>query len=600
MTDVDSNLTLVRDVSDLDSSQTPLQDMSDALMSNAKYHTSDGSIAWHGGANPFFSFLGDGHRIHDWLDALIADVDLIGHAFLAMEESSVPPPPKPRLLQGFQALRQALARMSAVYAGVKNLQWDVELCESAWKSQNGLGGLFYLLPNNQRLNISVHLRRSMGMQTVKKWALTDSQISHLQAELANHAQAIMARLCEIRLCACRSGHTSTAANETCCRGVQESTDSVSAGLSFTRQSAVVGDPRTNGVVDNGSLSICTVPSLTTETTAESLRLSHTNDAEERPTHDLGSQYSEYGNDRDTDRSKSKIIHALLRDSWLRASHELDFHDSDLQHLGPELQVPESTASTRPEVETANVWSFDEFPQLASSINPAGGSCSWRLRAGCNRDTHTTAHNLETQTVGLSYATNRWFKSHEDPWNCLRMPTRSFSRDVLHGTSSSGQVEPRLGNVRLHSRATTSSHNELGHNPKSPTPSKDCSLSHLFANLNLRGDGNLEHLAIGIVDLANGSKETSTLPVGSHESSKRSEDVPGKRKSKGPGRNGTNSGNSSCGDDDPSEPPRKQRNRRNHPPYFEGYLECLYYDIPTHDTCSKAFRDMALVKWVSKS
>lgn len=568
-------------------------------MSNAKYHTSDGGIAWHGGANPFFSFLGDGYRIHGWLDALIADVDLIGHAFLAIEESNVPPPPKPRFLQGFQALRQALARMSAVYAGVKNLQWDVKLCESAWESQNSLEGLFYLLPNNQRLNISAHLRGNMGMQAVKKWALADSQISHLQAELANHAQVIMARLCEIGLCACRSGHISTAANETCRRGVQESTGSVSAGLSFTRQSAVVGDPRANGVVDNGSLSIYTAPSLTTETTAESLRLSHTNDAKERPTHDLDSQYSEYENDRDTDCPKSEIIHAPLRDSRSGASHELDFCDSDLRHLGPELQVSESTASTRLEVETANVWSLDEFPQLASLINPAGGSCSWRLCAGCNRDTHTTAHTLESQTVGLSYATDRWFKSHEEPWGCLRMPARSFLRDALHGTSSSGKVEPRLGNVRLHSRAITVSHNEPGRDPRSPTPSKDCSLAHLFANLNLRGDGNREHLAIGIMGLANGSEETSTLPVGSHESSKKSEDLLGKRKSKGPGRNGANSGSSSCGEDDPSEPPRKQRNRRSHPPYFEGYMECLYQDMPTHDTCSKAFRNMTLLKWVSK-
>jgi hypothetical protein len=49
-------------------------------------------------------------------------------------------------------------------------------------------------------------------------------------------------------------------------------------------------------------------------------------------------------------------------------------------------------------------------------------------------------------------------------------------------------------------------------------------------------------------------------------------------------------------DDPSEPPRKQRS---HPPYFEGYMECLYRDMPTHGTCSMAFQNMTLLKRVSK-
>lgn len=127
VTDVDSSLTLVQDASDLDSNQTPLQDMSDALMSNTKYHTSDRSISWHGGANPFSSFLKDGYRTHDWLEALIADVDLIGDAFLLWKSPASCRRPNPGYFRGFQALSQALARISAVYTGVKSLQWDVEL-----------------------------------------------------------------------------------------------------------------------------------------------------------------------------------------------------------------------------------------------------------------------------------------------------------------------------------------------------------------------------------------------------------------------------------------------------------------------------------------
>jgi hypothetical protein len=595
--DVGSSLTLVQDVSDLDYSQAPLRDMSDTLMSNAKYYTNDGSILSHGGVNPFSSLTGDGYLIHDWLKALIADVDLIGHAFLAIEEPSDPPPTKSKFLPGFQALSQALAHTSAVYAGVKRLQWDEELCSSAWKSQDSLGELFHLLPNNQRFQISGNLRGHIEKQTVRNWALEDNPIGHLQAELANHAQVIMARLRETGPCACRSGRVSTAANETCCRGVQESIGSVNAGLSFTRQSAVVADPRANGGADNGSLSIYTVPSLTTETTAKYLSLSNTNDAKERPAHDLDSQYSEYENDRDTDCPKSEITYAPSRDSRPDASHASDPRDPYLQHLGPELQVPGSTASTRPEAEIANVLSFDEFPQLASLINSAGRSCSWQPCAGCNQGTHTTAYGLETQTAGLSYAIDRWFKSHEEPWNCLRMPTRGFLRDILHGTSSSRKVEPQLGNVRLYNRVTTASHNELDPSPRSPTPPKDCSLAHLFANLNLQGDGNREHLAIGILDLANGSEETSKPPVGSHESSKKSKDMPGKRKSQG--RNRTNRGSGSCGEDDPRRPPRKQRKRRIHPPYFAGYLKCLYRDMPTHGTCSMAFRYIYPLKRVSR-
>jgi hypothetical protein len=46
-------------------------------------------------------------------------------------------------------------------------------------------------------------------------------------------------------------------------------------------------------------------------------------------------------------------------------------------------------------------------------------------------------------------------------------------------------------------------------------------------------------------------------------------------------------------DDPSEPPRK------HPPYFEGYMKCLYQDMPTHGTCSMAFQNITQLKRVSK-
>jgi hypothetical protein len=178
-----------------------------------------------------------------------------------------------------------------------------------------------------------------------------------------------------------------------------------------------------------------------------------------------------------------------------------------------------------------------------------------------------------------------------------MPTRGFLRDVLHGTRSSRKVEPRLGNMRLHNRATMAAHNELDPSPRSPTPPKDCSLVHLFANLNLQSDGNPEHLAIGILELAGGSEETSKPPVGSHESSKKSEDMPGKRKSQG--RNGANRGSGSRGEDDPRRPPRKQRNRRIHPPYFEGYVRCLYDDIPMHGTCSMAFWNISQLKGVSR-
>ena len=619
---------------DLHLNQTVIQDTPGAIGPELKCHGNDEAIAYRARVQTYSSHLSDGYRIHLWLKKLIKDVEIVRHAFIATEEDRTNESPTSSIVADLQALKKALTRMWAVYADVDRFQWDDAMCASMWDSQDTLVELLRLLPKSQQKQVSQHLLAKVGKhQGLSK----DIDTHRSRTSLGSHARTIKARLDELNLCACVSNRHSTTHNGISCCGLCDPSSSVSGVIAYSKQRAEVVYQRKNAETDNESVTICTAPSLTSETTMGSALLFRTTTNENQvmgPSEPSGSLLTcsskaqsaalpdpyvvpskfpivqtldhittshsgEYCNTSDTGSSLSKATGAFPRQSRPGFPRDLGFCESSQYRMecGPCFQRDNDYGT--PQEEIADLPSPHESLRLESLFTPVVRSSSRKICRDGIQETCAASQSVECQTYGHSYATERWFKSHEEPWSSLRVLARSFLRDRLHGPWSSSHAESRQLHIQLTGGPCASPQNGTPPAPLSPTCPEHVPLVDLFEKLDMQGDYKSRRTTIGAVTFANTPGEASTPPDRSHESKEKSGNVRRRGKLNGRSQNRGDGNGSSSEKSGSRKRPRKQKKEKR-PFNLQGCLSCLYRDQNKGVACHAPFEDIEPLRRVRES